>query len=297
MTTASASLPVKRPPTASVAHAIGEAAVAALHEELEAEPKPGLVTPRDRGAHRDMDARTFRASIAALRGYFHAVARAGTEGASLAALRPLALDAEARMLHATGGVNTHRGAIFSLGLLTAAAGRLAAARAPFGPAALRDAVRRGYGAAILRELPAPVASHGAIAGRRHGVGGARAEAAAGFPHLFDVALPALRASLLRGASREAAAVQCLLSAIAVLPDTNLLYRGGAAGLTFARAAAQLFLARGGVHRSGWREHARALHRAFVGRDLSPGGSADLLAAALFVERLGALDPSPAGGAG
>ncbi|WP_242346971.1 triphosphoribosyl-dephospho-CoA synthase MdcB [Anaeromyxobacter terrae] len=275
---------------------IGEAAVAALHEELEAEPKPGLVTPRDRGAHRDMDARTFRASIAALRGYFHAVARGGMEGASLAALRPLAIDAEARMLHATRGVNTHRGAIFSLGLLAAAAGRLAAARAAFVPAALRDALRRHYGAAIARELPAASTSHGAIVGRRHGVGGARAEAAAGFPHLFDVALPALRSSLHRGAPRAAAAVQCLLSAIAVLPDTNLLYRGGAAGLAFARAAAQVFLARGGVHRRGWEEHARALHRAFVARDLSPGGSADLLAAALFVERLGALD-LPRDGAG
>jgi triphosphoribosyl-dephospho-CoA synthase len=272
-----------------VPRAIGAAAAAALREELRTDPKPGLVGPRDRGAHRDMDARTFLASIAALRGYFRAVARGGLEGAPLAALRALALDAEARMLLATGGVNTHRGAIFTVGLLAAAAGRLESERAGFDAAALRDMVRRRFGPAILRELPLAVASHGEIVRRRHGVGGARAEAAAGFPHLFDVALPALDESLRRGAPRRAAAVHSLMSAVAVLPDTNLLYRGGARGLAFARAAACDFLAAGGVLRAGWKEHARAVHREFVARNLSPGGSADLLAGALFVDRLRALD--------
>ncbi len=271
------------------ARAIGAAAVAALREELRTDPKPGLVGPRDGGAHRDMDAHTFLASITALSGYFHAVARGGMAGAPLAALRALALDAEARMLQATGGVNTHRGAIFTIGLLAAAAGRLGAERAILEAAAIRDTVRRRFGPAILRELPAAPGSHGGIVARRHGVGGARAEAAAGFPHLFEVALPALDTSLRRGASRRAAAVHSLMSAVAVLPDTNLLYRGGARGLAFARAAARDFLAAGGVHRTGWEEHARVLHRAFVARNLSPGGSADLLAGALFVDRLRTLD--------
>lgn len=271
------------------AGAIGAAAAAALREELRTDPKPGLVGPLDRGAHRDMDARTFLASIAALRGYFPAVARGGMAGAPLVALRALALEAEGRMLRATGGVNTHRGAIFTVGLLAAAAGRLAAERAGLDAAALHDTVRRRFGLAILRDLPAAQRSHGAIVARRHGVGGARGEAAAGFPHLFEVALPALDTSLRRGASRRAAAVHCLMSAVAVLPDTNLLYRGGARGLAFARAAARDFLGAGGVHRPGWEEHLRTLHRAFVERNLSPGGSADLLAGALFVDRLRALD--------
>jgi triphosphoribosyl-dephospho-CoA synthase len=267
--------------------AIGRAATAALWEELRLSPKPGLVAPGDRGAHPDMDAATFAASLRALRGAFPALARAGMARAPFAVLRELGIHAEARMLAATGGVNTHRGAIFSLGLLAAAAGRLAAGGAPCDGRALRAEVRRAYGAAVLRELPAAAASHGAIVARRHGVGGARAEAAEGFPHLFEVALPALHASLRRGASRRAAAVQCLLSTIAVLPDTNLLYRGGARGLAFVRAAAGAFLRAGGVHRTGWEEHARELHCAFVARRLSPGGSADLLAAALFVDRLDA----------
>jgi triphosphoribosyl-dephospho-CoA synthase len=260
--------------------------VRALREELETWPKPGLVSPRDPGAHGDMDVATFAASLRALRDYFPAAAAAGGAGLPFAALRALGVRAEARMLAATGGVNTHRGAIFALGLLAAAAGRLAAAGAAIHPPALRETVRRAW-AGPLRALPAAAGTHGAAVARRHRVGGARAEAIAGFPHLFEVALPAFEGALRRGADRRAAAVQALLSTVAVLPDTNLLWRGGAAGLAFARAGARDFLRAGGVHRGGWEVGARALHAALVSRRLSPGGSADLLAAALFVHALGA----------
>ena len=153
--------------------------------------------PRDRGAHRDMNARTFLASIAALRGYFDAVARGGMEGAPLAALRALALDAEARMLRATGGVNTHRGAIFTIGLLAAAAGQLQAERAASTPPP--SATR--CGAASGRRSSASCPSPSRATGRSSGAATAseaRAEAAAGFPHLFEVALPALDGSPRRG---------------------------------------------------------------------------------------------------
>jgi triphosphoribosyl-dephospho-CoA synthase len=260
--------------------------VRALREELETWPKPGLVSPRDPGAHGDMDAATFEVSLRALRGFFPAVAEAGAAGLPFGALRALGVRAEARMLAATGGVNTHRGAIFALGLLAATAGRLVAdGAAPHAPA-LRETLRRAW-AGGLRELPAAEGTHGAAVARRHGVGGARAEAAAGFPHLFEVALPALRGALRRGAGRRAAAVQALLATVAVLPDTNLLWRGGPAGLAFARAGAREFLRAGGVHEPGWEDRARGLHAALVARRLSPGGSADLLAAALFVHALGA----------
>ena len=80
--------------------------------------------------------------------------------------------------------------------------------------------------------------------------------------------------------------------MAVLADTNLLWRGGPAALAFARGAARGFLRAGGVHRPGWEDHARSLHAEFVARRLSPGGSADLLAAALFVDALGARAGAP-----
>ena len=270
----------------AVALRVGRAALLALREELAAHPKPGLVSPADPGAHRDMDASTFRASLRALRGYFVDVARAGALGGSFAELRAMALAAEGRMLDATAGANTHRGAIFTLGLLAAAAAGIEASGELPRPARLGEAVRRRFRGAVLRDLPPEPASHGSFVARRHGAGGARAEAAAGFPHVFEVGLPALERSLARGAPRPAAAVQCLLSLVAVLADTNLLYRGGLPGLRFARDAARGFLAAGGVHRPGWEDEARAIHVAFVRRNLSPGGSADLLAASLFVHRLG-----------
>jgi triphosphoribosyl-dephospho-CoA synthase len=235
-----------------------------------------------------MDAGTFAASLRALRPFFPAAALGGMANLPFAALRALGVEAERRMLRATGGVNTHRGAIFTLGLLAAAAGRLAADGAPPRPAALRATVLAAYGPEV-RTMARAAGTHGALVARRHGAGGAPAEAAAGFPHLFDVALPALEDALRRGAGRRAAAVQCLMSAVAVLPDTNLLYRAGPRGLAFARAAAREFLAGGGVHRAGWEAEALAIHAAFVARRLSPGGSADLLAAALFVQRLAAAE--------
>ncbi len=266
------------------ARAIEGAALAALREELSTEPKPGLVSPSGAGAHADMDARTFVASLRALRGFFADAAAAGAADEPFEALRALGVEAEARMLRATCGVNTHRGAIFSLGLLAAAAGWLAARGRSCAGDALGEVVRERYGDGVLRLPPAP-GSHGAAARIAHRVPAAREEAALGFPHVFEVGLPALEASLRRGATRNAARVQALLALVARLPDTNLLHRGGAEGLALARGAAAAFVLRGGVHRRGWRARAREIDRALVRRNLSPGGSADLLAATLFVARL------------
>jgi triphosphoribosyl-dephospho-CoA synthase len=264
---------------------IGGAALAALREELELHPKPGLVSPAGPGAHLDMDAETFRRSIGALDGFFADAAQAGASGAPFDALRDLGIAAEERMLAATGGINTHRGAIFGLGLIAAAAGRLSSEGRSLAGRAVGLEVSARWGMALLQELPANPASHGSAVARRHGIRGAREEAATGFAHLFDVALPALEASLRAGAGRRGAAVQCLLSLIATLPDTNLLWRGGTDGLAFAQRSAHRWLERGGVERSGWEEELARLHRQFTLRRLSPGGSADLLAAALLVHDL------------
>src|SRR6478736_3489767 len=100
---------------------IGRAAIRALHTELLLYPKPGLVSAIDNGAHDDMDAGTFLRSIFALRHYFKAIASAGAAGSPFPILQHLGIEAEQRMLRATGGVNTHRGGIFCMGLLAAAA--------------------------------------------------------------------------------------------------------------------------------------------------------------------------------
>lgn len=270
----------------ALADAIAQAAVRALAQELAAWPKPGLVSHVDSGSHCDMIAATLEAGIAALAPHFGALALAGWRGAAMDQLRRIGLAAEADMLSATGGVNTHRGAIFGLGLLCAAAGATVA----FAPRQeLRSAqnlgayVARTWGEAILRG-PITLFSHGSLALRKYGVGGARAEAAGGFPSVYDIGLPALR----RGrqlVGDDGAAVEACFTLIASVADTNLLHRGGAEGARYAAEAAAAFLAEGGVGRPDWRARAVRTHAGFVARNLSPGGCADLLAMTLFVDSL------------
>ena len=101
---------------------IGRLAIHALLRELTLHPKPGLVSPVDNGAHDDMNVTTFVRSLLALRSYFTAIAAAGAREATFQELQRLGIEAERKMLAATGGINTHRGAIFCLGFLAAAAG-------------------------------------------------------------------------------------------------------------------------------------------------------------------------------
>jgi triphosphoribosyl-dephospho-CoA synthase len=271
------------------AELIAAAASTALLDELETWPKPGLVSHVDAGSHTDMDAGTFRRSTAAIKPYFSALATAGAAGAQMDDLRKIGIEAEQAMLAATNGVNAHRGAIFGVGLLCAAAGAAVSAKTSSSfavrtcaPSELCDIVRRRWGHAILTG-PIPMHSHGTNALRRFGVGGARAEAAAGFPTVLRVGLPALQFGRRLAAGDDSVArVQAFFALLADVDDTNLLHRGGAQGLDYARRAAFSFLADGGVGRPGWLEDAAALHRGFVDRRLSPGGCADLLAITVFL---------------
>ncbi len=267
------------PPHAGRYAAIADLARASLLLELRTFPKPGLVSLVDAGSHGDMDAGTFRASADAIHPFFADLAAAGAELQGMDRLRPIGLAAEAMMLAATGGINTHRGAIFGLGLLCAAAGaRGAGLDLPLGAI-----VARLWGDAILA-APVPERTHGGAALRRYGAGGARLEAAHGFPSLDRIGLPALRhARTLAPDDAEAARVQTCFALIAALEDTNLLHRAGPEGLAYARLEAGRFLADGGIAQTNWRARATALHEAFVTRRLSPGGSADMLAMTLFVD--------------
>lgn len=257
-------------------------AVTCLNLELATWPKPGLVSPHDSGSHSDMNADLLRRSAERLKPYFAELAEAGATGAALEALRAIGVAAEAAMLDETGGVNTHRGAIFGLGLLCAAAGLRAEAVSPQ-CATLGDIVRSVWGPAIAAR-PIASDSHGAEVLRRHGAAGARGEASRGFPTVYGVGLPAYRDALARWPPGvEAARVQAIFALIAAVEDTNLLHRGGVDGLLFAQAAAAAWLRKGGMSCPDWQRDAVEIHGLFVARRLSPGGSADLLAMTLFAD--------------
>jgi len=265
--------------------ALGRAAIVSLYDELALEPKPGLVSFADAGSHDDMNAGTFLRSLFALRHYFVRVAAQGAHGAAFAPLEALGIEAEARMLRATGGVNTHRGAIFTLGLLCAAAGAAHAVGLACSAPHLRGTLRARWGDALAARARRTSDSHGARAARAHGIRSAAEEAAQGMPTLFEHVLPALRAARRAGADERGARLHALFTAMAEVADTNLVHRGGLQGLRDAQCLARHFLAEGGGLTADAPARAARVHALFVERRLSPGGAADLLAAACWVERV------------
>lgn len=281
----------------AMARRSGLAAVRALYAEIALEPKPGLVSFRDCGSHHDMNGTTFLRSLFALRGYFPRMAQAGADGCSFAVLETLGKNAEARMLVATQGINTHRGAVFGLGLLCASAGQVQAQGLHFTPHHLRAVLLSTWGEVLAARAKAArrasPTSNGQRVAQRYGMRSAGEEAAQAFPTLFDVTLPALQAALAAGAPERAARVQALFATMAVLDDTNNVHRGGIEGLRFVQSCARSFLATGGILQPEWLRHARAIHTEFVERRLSPGGSADVLASAFWVDELTRSMPSAA----
>lgn len=263
--------------------ATGRLAVRSLYAELTLYPKPGLVSLVDNGSHVDMTAETFMRSLFALRHYFIRIARAGSEEASFSTLKRLGMEAEQRMMAATGGINTHRGAIFCLGLLCAAIGRCHAQRIALSASAIRSLLLTQWGKALSEHTRVATAnSHGLQVAAHYAASGAREEAALGLPSVFDVALPTLQQTLAAGRGWRRARVDALFALMGHISDTNVYHRGGADGALTVRHYARDFLALGGTAHPDWEARAKECHRIFVGRRLSPGGAADLLAAACFV---------------
>jgi len=145
-----------------------------------------------------------------------------------------------------------------------------------------------WGDALRARSTRSTQSNGQRVARRHGLRSVGAEAALGFPVLFTHTLPALQAAHAHGLGPTLARLDALFHTIAVLDDTNLAHRGGLAGLHFAQAEARRFVAAGGAAHPDALARARAIGVRFVARRLSPGGAADVLAAACFLDRACAL---------
>ncbi len=300
----------------TLAGQIGTAAVRAAIHEATTTHKPGLVCPDSQGAHRDMDITTMIASAMSLAPYFRAAAAHGIRSAHMppreafAVLRRQGCAAERTMLAATGGVNTHKGLIFSLGILTAASGRGAAlghtmdcaAICRIGASFVRGIVERDFGPLLAARsrygslsLPeTALLEHGrAVAGRPltagetffmlHGITGIRGEAEQGFPHVL--AAKTVFDSLLERHGLNTAAVNALLLLMRDMPDTNVLHRGGQEGLTFLRREAAAVLDAGGATTPAGTQLLLTLQRRCIERNISPGGCADLLAVVLFFHLL------------
>lgn len=264
------------------ARRIGNLARRALEKEVRVTPKPGLVDACSNGAHTDMNLDTFLQSAAALEPHFTRFARMGLDSGAQSpralfdALRVPGQAAERDMYRATGGVNTHKGAIFSLGVLCAAAGRLLAQNEGLTAdalCALSADMTRGL---CARELPAETETHGGRVYHHYGAHGVRGEVENGFPAVRQAALPVYRACRSDGCGDNEALVRALLRLMTCVEDTNLLARRGRGQAEWVRAQAAA------LEHSFSLDAVRALDEEMTRRGLSPGGCADLLAVAIFL---------------
>lgn len=239
---------------------------------------------RGNGAHQDLNLALMERSARSLQPTFHALAEQSWRRPADIALREtvgrLGREGEAQMMLATGGVNTHRGAIWALGLLVSAVAML-------GGEGQSQAIADT--AAALARLPdgqAPKSfSKGLRASRRWQVPGAREEAQRGFPHITTLALPQLLKSRAQGASEPQARLDALMAIMTSLSDTCVLSRAGMSGLHTMQQGARDVLAAGGCASVAGRAALARLDTQMLAHNASPGGAADLLAATLFLDRV------------
>jgi len=263
---------------------IGRLARAALEQEALLSPKPGLVDAENCGAHKDMDVALLLTSASALEPYFVKFAQQGVldsqflpEG-RLASIRADGIEAEQAMLAATHGVNTHKGALFLLGVLCYAAGHASAN----GMLVPRDVC--AVGAKLCKGITAELGKDAGRAFARYGARGARGEAEEGFPHVL-LALETFSRASGQGATEKDAWLLALLCLIESVEDANVLARCGEAIARELRQRAGELAARYPAGGAALAAEIRALDRDCSVWKASPGGAADLLACAMFFRAL------------
>lgn len=257
-------------PKSTVPYLVADLAERALRLELDTTPKPGLVDRRDNGAHKDMDYALMSKSISALRPYLTRLAVESAKDIDSAKIKEIGIEAEKAMLKATGGVNTHKGALFCIGLSVAAASYLASTTGSVEAYSFKELVSRA-----ASEIPSARGTHGAEAKRSFKAVGALENARAAYPELFADWLPYYR-------SLEGDPFRChktLLHIMTTLDDTNILHRRGAEGLAHAEAEAARLLE--DFSESGL----SSLNKDFIRENISPGGSADMLSLTIFIESI------------
>ena len=307
-------------------------AVRALLYEVSSTPKPGLVDRNNSGSHKDMDFFTFLDSSAALIPWFRDFFCMGWDHAGepdallFSRLRFAGQKAEQQMFAATGGVNTHKGLIFSFAVLCAALGRVHTSHIrPLPAHMVIDSCRR-LGACSLADFqakkvrlpeqdkseaagknapgpvqdrngaagentPGPVQTAGERCHEHYGISGARGEAAAGFPSARRLGLPELKRRLSEGYSLNDAAILALLSMISAVDDTNMIHRGGYQAAQDSKKEARRLLSN--LTKENYKKSLEALDADYIKKNLSPGGCADLLAVSLmlcFLEQSGMTAP-------
>lgn len=271
---------------------ISEMATAALVEEVYTTPKPGLVDKNNTGSHTDMDIGTFLKSAEALKHFWKQCFLTGFDtredapGYTFETLKHAGIDAEREMFQATGGVNTHKGAIFFMGIICGAIGRLFDATGScISSAKIADECASmtvhaiGEELSYLKKNPEEAKTAGEKIWVKYGVSGARGEISGGLPMVIDTGLPVLEDLLQKGLSRNDAGAAALIAMIACGPDTNMIKRGGYDAACEVSYRAEKMVEDGSYIDI---EAIRELDERFISLGLSPGGCADMLTVTYFL---------------
>lgn len=273
---------------------IGMKAYQALLEEVYTTPKPGLVDRYSCGAHKDMDLHTFERSAEALKPWFIRMALQGTTlhctcEELFCEIRKNGLFAEEAMYRATEGVNTHKGLIFTLGIYSAAAGRCMKEYGVITAEKLCEIQQKMTARILVKELVElenrRAISHGEKNLAKYGTSGVRGEAICGYPSLWQIALPVLHRGRMEQREWNLVKLQTLMTLMGSTEDSNILARHNPQVLREVQAEATNFVRMGGAYAANAVERLQRMDADYIRRNISAGGSADLLAAAVFLEML------------
>lgn len=272
------------------AHQIAALAQRAVLYEVATNPKPGLVDPLNRGSHADMDFFTFLASGSAIyKGMFECVLTGIREHKSvdvLIELRKVGIECEKDMFAATKGINTHKGIIFSLGLICASAGILKGKNQSISTRSICDTVKRITRDLVIKDFQnldnKKDLTQGEKFFKEYGIKGIRGEVELGFPTVINKGMPVLRELHEMSYTKNEMFLQVLLNIMTEVEDTNIISRGGIESLEFVQMKSREFIVKGGINNPGYKDELILMNNEFVDKNISPGGAADLLAVTILL---------------
>ncbi|AOT73043.1 triphosphoribosyl-dephospho-CoA synthase CitG [Geosporobacter ferrireducens] len=272
---------------------VAETAIKSMLYEVSATPKPGLVDRRNSGAHKDMNFLTFMSSSAVLFDTFYRCAIEGMNFTTqdypvlLERIRPFGIEGEKKMFAATNGVNTHKGLVFSLGIIAAALGSLYKEKKE-SIADAQEICKRVQEIAVdlCKELGMRTEKRAQTYGEklyeRYNIKGIRGEVASGFKTVLKYGLPVMKKYTSCDEDLNNVFVQVLLHLMSETEDSNILGRHDHGTLEYVKQSAEIALQLGGVFTKEGMEYIIFLDREFISRNISPGGSADLLAVTIML---------------
>lgn len=258
---------------------IARLATESLTEELKTTPKPGLIDKHDNGSHHDMDYRLMKKSIKTLSPYFYQFAELGLIQKKnicqnfIDKIKTIGINAETEMLQATNGVNTHRGAIFAMGLCIASVSLLISTEKEISAENIKATIIK-----IAKRFEMQENSHGSVVCKKYNLKGALANAQEGYTDVFDKILPVYQQLEESKSDQNSVNIQTLMYIMSILDDTNVYHRNG------STIADEVKKKSSEIYHNFDILKVEEMNQAFIRDNISPGGSADMLTITFFINK-------------